>query len=229
VQGLGDGSYQVSLVYEGPQSVLSEANECLLSKYSCDILFVSSLSLFLACLLLYLPPVELLLPSDLGSLESLCLNKLSIPDLLILLLLILHDPELFVFKDEHACLLECLPHEDVEHGLDLGVEVKQVRVLLEDLSALAVFLRGHLRLEKGHGGTIQIELSRHSLLLLRRLVCQNFNVFFCLDVHVNAPWHWLWGRDVSVWIDVARSIRSAAHLYVLIRMTVTYSSSFFES
>jgi hypothetical protein len=82
----------------------------LLSEDSGNVLLVGGLPLLLACLLLDLPAVELLLPANLGCLQALSLDEFGVPDLLVLLLLVLHDRQFLFFQDEHARLLQCLPH-----------------------------------------------------------------------------------------------------------------------
>lgn len=229
VQRLSNRLNQVPLINQRFQRVFSQPDQVLLSEDPGDILLMCGFPLFLSGLLLYLPPIQFFLAPDLGGLEPLRLDELSVPYLLVLLLLVLHDPQLLVFEHEHARLLKRLPHEHVQHRLDFRVEVEQFRVLLEDLSALAVFFLGHLRLEKGHRRTVQVKLRRHTFFFLRWLICQDLHVFLRLDIHVDAPWDRLRGRNVTVRVDVTRSIRGATHLYILIRMTVTYSASFFES
>jgi hypothetical protein len=140
----------VPLINQCFQCVFSQTNQVLFSKYSGDILLVSGLPFFLPCLLLYFPSIELLLSSNLSSLKSLSFYELSIPDLFVLLLLLLHYPKLLILKYQHARLFKCFPDQHVKHRLNFRVEIKKVRVLLKNLCALAVFLGWHLRLEQGN-------------------------------------------------------------------------------
>jgi hypothetical protein len=77
---------------------------------------------------------------------------------------------------------------------------------------LAVLLKGHSRLEEGHRRAIQIEFSCHAFFSLGRLVCQEFHILFCLDIHMKTPWDRLWGRNVTVRIDGSRSFWGATKL-----------------
>ena len=185
----------------------------LLSEDSRNILFVGGLPLLLACLLLDLPAVELLLPANLGCLQALSLDEFGVPDLLVLLFLVLHDPQFLVFQDEHACLLQSLPHEDIKHGLNFCIEIKEIGVLIKDLGVLAVFLEGHAWLEEGDGRTIEIEFGSNAFFSLRGLVCEKLNIFLCLDLCVETAWHRLWGRNVTVRIDATGALWCSSNLH----------------
>jgi hypothetical protein len=184
----------------------------LLSKDPRYILLMSGLSLLLSGLLLHLPAFELLLSAEFGSLESLGLDQLGIPDLFIFLLLILHNSQLFILQDKHASLFKGLPHEDIEHGLDLGIEVEEIRVLIVDLGVLAVFLEGHTWLEERDWGTVQIEFCCDTFFSLRWLISKKLHILFCLYIHMKTPWNGLWCRDVTVRIDGARSFWGTSKL-----------------
>ena len=185
----------------------------LLSEDSGNILLVGGLPLLLACLLLDLSAVELLLPANLGCFQALSLDKFGVPDLLVLLLLVLHDPQFLIFQDEHACLLQSLPHEDIEHGLNFRVEIKEVGVLIKDLGVLAVFFERHAWLEEGDRRTIEIEFGSDAFFSLGRLICEKLNILLCLDLCVETAWHWLWGRNVTVRIDATRALWCSSKLY----------------
>ena len=178
------------------------------------MLFVSSLSLFLPCLLLNLASIQLLLSSGLSSLKSLGFNKLCVSDFFVLFLLLLHNSELFLFKGHHPSLLKGLGDQNVKHRFDFSVEVKQIRVLIVNLGCLAVFLRRHLRLEERNGWSVKVELSSNSFLTLRWLISQHFDVLLCLELSVLASRHRLRCRNVSVRVNLPRSLRSLSHLIV---------------
>jgi hypothetical protein len=48
---------------------------------------------------------------------------------------------------------------------------------------------------------------------LRRLVCEKLHVFLCLDLCVEAAWHRLWGRNVTVRIDATRALWCSSKLH----------------
>lgn len=153
-----------------------------------------------------------MLPAGFRGFEALGLDELGVSDLLILFLLLFHSVKLSLLKHHHACLLERLTYKHVKHGLDLFIEIEQIGVLIEYLRPLAVLFGWHLWLEQRHGGSIQIELSSHSLLSLRGLVSKHFYVFFGLDFVVHPPRDWLGGGDVAVGVDLAGAVGGAAEL-----------------
>ena len=68
-------------------------------------------------------------------------------------------------------------------------------------------------MEKWHRRTVQIELGRYTLLLLRRLVCQDLHILLSLNFHVKAAWHRLRGRDVPVRIDLSGTVWCPPQLF----------------
>lgn len=131
------------------------------------MLFMSCFLFFFSSSLLHSSSFKLLFSSEFSSFKSLCLYQFSITNFFIFFLLLFDDSEFFFFEYHHACLFECLGAEDGEHGLDLLVEVEQLRVLVHYLRPLAVLLRRHPRLKQGHRWTVQIKLCRYALLTLR--------------------------------------------------------------
>ena len=101
---------------------------------------MGSLLLLLSGLVLDLSPIDLLFTPLLSSLVPLCDDQLCIDNLLVFLLLALHDLELGLLQNLHPGLLEGLAAEDVEHWLYLLVEVEQLVVSFKDLSCLAAVL-----------------------------------------------------------------------------------------
>ena len=166
-----------------------------------DVLLMSCRALLLPCLLLVSTATALSLHTSLGSLEPLRLDQLSVADLLVLFLLVLHDRQFGLFKHLHARLLQRLQAEDVEHGLNLSIEVEQLPVIVENLRLLAVLLRGHLRLEKRHRRSVQIKLSGNADLLCRWLVCQVLNVLVGLKASMHTARYGLWRRNITIRID----------------------------
>lgn len=68
-------------------------------------------------------------------------------------------------------------------------------------------------MEERNRRAVQIELSRYTLLLLRRLVCQDLHILLSLNVHVEAAWHGFRRRDVSVRIDLSGTVWCPAQLF----------------
>mmetsp|Transcript_38793 Transcript_38793/g.37134 ORF Transcript_38793/g.37134 Transcript_38793/m.37134 type:complete len:234 (+) Transcript_38793:1194-1895(+) len=170
VDDLLDGLDHHALVSEGLEGVLLEALEVLLGHDPGHMLLVGSFPFFLASLLLDPAPFQLLLSSELGGFQALGLDELCVPDLLILLGL--HPPHLLLFllQHYHPRLLQRLLNQHVQHRLYFVVKVEELIVLFERLDVLAVLFGRHLRLEQRHRRPIQVELCRHPLLPLRRLV-----------------------------------------------------------
>ena len=174
---------------------------------------MGGLPLLLASLLLDLSAVELLLPANLSCLKALSFDKFGIPDLFVLLLLILHDPQFLIFQDKHACLLQSFPHKDIEHGLNFCIEIKEIWVLVKDLGVLAVFFEGHAWLEEGDRRAIEIEFGSYTLFSLRGLVCEKLHIFLSLDLCVKTAWHWLRCRNITVRVYATRALWCPSKLH----------------
>lgn len=203
--------------------LLSEPSKIVFGDDSGIDLLVSCSLFFLSSLILYLSPIYLLLASLLSGFVPLSDNQLGIDNLFVFLLLALHDFELGFLEDFHSGLLQGLATENVQHWLNLFVEVEKLVVSLEDLSCLAAVLRGHFRGEEGHWGPVQIELSGDALLPLWWLISKDLLVGVSLNIHVEAAWDWLRSWDITVWVDVPSLFRC---LKIHKRLNVTYTSLF---
>ena len=168
---------------------------------------MSVLTLLLARFLLVGTPLLFGFEASLCSLETLSFDQFGVANLLILFFLLLHDCELCLLEDLHTSLFKRLHAQNVEHGLNRGIEIKQLGFIIVDLRLLAVLLGGHLWLEEGHGRPIKIELRRNAHLLGRRLVRQVFDVFVRLHGEVLATVHGLWRRDVPIGVHRHHSLR----------------------
>ena len=205
---------------ESAESVVLQANQVLLADDASNVLLVGGLALLLPRPLLVSTTFLLRLDTSLSSLESLGLDELGVADLLVLFLLVLHDGELGLLEDFHARLLKSLRAENVEHRLNLDVEVEQLPVIIEDLRLLAVLLGRHLGLEKRHRGSVEIELRGDADLLGRRLIRQILDVLVGLEASVDATWDGLWRRNVAVGVDGDDALRSLYKFGLLGRIGV---------
>ena len=190
-----------SQVSEVPQSILSQPNELVFSHNPANVLLVGRFLLGFASLLLHSSTRDLLLLSELSSLEPLCLNQLSIPHLLVLLLLRLDYGEFVVLEHFHSRLFQSALTEDVKHRLHFLIEVKQLWITVMNLGGLAVFLSGHPRLEQGYWGPVEIELGGNALFGSHRLVGESFEVLIGLHVHVHAAGDGFGSGDATVGVD----------------------------
>jgi len=169
---------------------------------------MSKFTLLLSCLLLVTTALLLGIDARFSSLESLSFNQLSVTNFFIFRLLSFHDGE-FVFLDNlHSCLFESLKAENVEHGLDLFVKVKELGVSVIDLGRFTVVLSRHLRLEEGHRGSIEIELCSDAHFLSGRLISEVLNIFISLHEEMRTAMYGLWGWDVTVGVDRHDSFNS---------------------
>ena len=187
--------------------MLLESDQVFLGNNARYVLLMRGLALSLASLLLVGSALFLGLDSSLGCLEALSFDQLGVPHLLVLLFLVFHDCKLGFFEDFHARLLKGLQAEHIEHGFDLGVEIKQLCVVVKDLGLLAVLFGWHLRLEKRHRRSVKVELSGDADLLGRWLVRQILDVFVRLKANVGATGHRLRRRDVPVRVDGHDALR----------------------
>lgn len=173
------------------QSALFEADQVFLRNDARNVLLVGALALQLPGFLLVGPAFLFSLDAGFGRFESLGLNQLCIPHLLVLLLLRLHNCKFGLLEDFHAGLLKCLHAEHVEHGLHFRVKVKQLSIALQNLSLFAVLLCRHLRLEQWHWRSVEIEFRSDADLFGGRLVRQILNILVCLNAVVHPAVHWL--------------------------------------
>lgn len=119
--------------------------------------------LFLPGFILNLSPLGLLLAPQLGGLVPLRHYQFSIDHFLVLLLLTLDDCLFGLLEHFHAGLLQGLLTENVEHWLNLLIEVEKVGITFVYLGVLAILFFWHFWLEKGNWGPVEIELSGNSL------------------------------------------------------------------
>ena len=105
------------------------------------------LSLRLSGLLLVCSALFFLVDAGFRSLEPLCLDQFCVSDFLVFFLLSLHSGQFLFLEHLHSGLFERLEAENVEHGLDLLVKIKQFYIRIEYLRRFAVLLRWHLGLE----------------------------------------------------------------------------------
>ena len=186
---------------ERRQCVFLKSDQVFLGNDARDVLLMSSLALSLAGLLLVGSAFSLGLHSSLSSFEALSFNQLGVPHLFVLFLLVLHDGEFGLFEDLHARLLQRLQAEHVEHGLDLGIEIEQLSIVIEDLGLFAVLLCRHLWLEQRYGRSVKVELCGNADFLGRGFVSQILNVFVSLKADVGASLNGLWRGNVPVRVD----------------------------
>lgn len=173
-------------------SPILNANQVLLGNNTRHVLLMGKLSLCLSCLLLVSTALFLSIDARFSSFESLSLDKLRVAYLLIFFLLGLHAGEFALFKDFHARLLESLQAEDIEHGLDLLVEVEKLVISIKDLCRLAVLLRWHLWLEERHRGSVEVKFGCDTHLLSGRLIRQVFYVLVGLYEEMVSAHDRLW-------------------------------------
>lgn len=214
---------------KGAKSVVLEANQVLLADDAGDVLLMCSSALLLPCLLLVSTTLALSLDASLGRLESLGLNQLSIANFLVLFLLVLHDGKLGLFKYFHAGLLERFEAEDIEHGLNLSIEIEKLPVVVEDLRLLAIFLGRHLRLEERHRGSVQVKLSGNANLLGRWLVCQVLDVLISLKAGMHTAMDGLRRGDVTVRVYRYNTLRCLKSTMIISMIRIdTYLGGRFE-
>lgn len=186
---------------------LLDSNEEFLRDDARHVLLMRQLFLRLSRLLLVGSALLFSIDSRLSSLKSLGFDQFGVSDFFVLLFLCLHRGQLLLLEHFHTGLLERLETEDVEHGLDLLVKVKQLDVGIENLCCLAVFLRRHLRLEQGYGGSVKVKLSSDAHFLRRWLIRQVLNILISLHVQVLSTHYWLWRRNVSIRINGYNALR----------------------
>ena len=184
------------------ESQLPQATKVALGNLLSIKFLMGSLSLLLSGFVLPVPSLSLFLASLFSGLVPLGDDELGVDSLLVLLLLPLDGVDLELLLDLHLGLLECLLAEDVEHRLDLSIEVKQTRVTFIDLSLLAVSRLGHLGVEHGNWRPVHVELSGVTGLLLWRLIGEDLLVLHGLDVHVAPTRDRFRGWNVSVGINI---------------------------
>jgi len=173
-------------------SSILNTNQVLFGNDARHVLLMGKLSLRLSCLLLVASALFLGIDARFGGFEPLGLDEFCVAHFFILFLLLFHRGELTLFKHLHASLFERLEAEDVEHGLNLFVEVEKLVVGVEDLRRLAVVLVGHLRLEERHRGSVEVKFSRNAHLISGRLICQVFDVLVSLHEKMLSAHDWFW-------------------------------------
>ena len=194
-------------VRECLNGALFQPNQVLFRDDARHMLLVSVLTLLLASFLLVCTPLLLGFEASFSCLETLSFDQLRIANFLVLFLLLLHDRELCLLEDLHASLFKRLHAQDVEHGLNRGIEIEKLSLIIVDLRLFAVLLGGHLGLEEGHRWPVKIELRSDAHLLSRWLVRQVLNIFVRLHGKVLATVHGLRGRDVPVGVHRHYSLR----------------------
>ena len=91
----------------------------LLSDHPRDMFLVGGFPLALTSSLLNDTSLDFLLDSTFCSLKPLSFDQFSVAHLLVLLGLLLNNGEFVLLEYFHACLLQCLLDEHVEHRLHL--------------------------------------------------------------------------------------------------------------
>lgn len=164
---------------------------------------MSSSLLFLSRLILHLSPINFFFTSLLSSLVSLCDNQLGVDNLFILFLLALHYFELCLLKNLHSSLFQSLTAKNIEHWLNLLVEIKKLMVSFKYLSCLTAVLRGHFWSKERHGRPVKIEFSSNTLLPFWWLISKNLLVWVCLYVNVQTARDWLRCWNITIWINIS--------------------------
>jgi hypothetical protein len=136
-----------------------------------------------ALLLLRDAALALLGFAPLRRLHALRRDELRVADLLEVLLVRAHRRELLLLHNLHQALLERLPHEHLQDGLHLEVEVEQVAVLDLRLDVHADLHRDEQRRRRAIRERVRL---RHHL-SLGHGVRELLQVRLGLDVHVPAP------------------------------------------
>ena len=127
--------------------MLLESNQVFLGHHTRYVLLVRVFPLLFPRFLLVGSALAFRLNSCLSGFESLSLNQLCVTHFFILFLLLFHNCELGLLKYFHPGLLKCLQAQHVQHWLNLLVKVEKFKIVVENLSLLAVLFGWHLGLE----------------------------------------------------------------------------------